>query len=135
MVRRKIINDDDVMTPSHNQLYWPKVVDIGASRVFDLNHIVCRGFGLSVGGSISRVTYASTCSSRLEYLDEAFEIGRMRFSIVSSEEFLNALMRRTRGGLHFLVEFMKISSRIIEIQGAMPLPPVTITSLSCLQLA
>ena len=127
------MNDNDVINPSHNQLNFPKFVDIGASEVFALNHIVRKGVDFSICGSNSRVTYASTCSSRFETPYEAFEDGKRRFNIVSSEEFLNALMRRMLGVLLFIVEFMKISSRIIEIQGAMPLPPVTITSLSCLQ--
>jgi hypothetical protein len=34
--------------------------------------------------------------------------------------------------LHLYVVLAKMSSRIIEMKGAMPLPPLTITSWSCL---
>ena len=50
-----------------------------------------------------------------------------------SDEFLNEEMRRIFGVLIFRTELVKISSRMIEMKGVIPLPPLTITSFSCLK--
>lgn len=61
-------------------------------------------------------------------------MGRRRSSRVRSEDFLNAAMRRICGVLHFNVSVKKMRSLMIEMNGVMPLPPLTITIVSCLQL-
>ena len=61
------------------------------------------------------------------------EIGRMTSSIVRYKEFLNEATRIRFGILHFNVALVKMRSLIIEMKGVMPLPPLTITRVSCLQ--
>lgn len=48
------------------------------------------------------------------------------------EEFLNVLMSNNLGTLHFRAELKNIKSLMIEMKGVIPLPPLTITSMSCL---
>ena len=57
------------------------------------------GFMLSILGSFSLVTKASICSCKLELSEGVPEMGKMRSSMVSSEEFLNAQIRITFGAL------------------------------------
>ena len=50
------------------------------------------------------------------------------------EEFLNVLISSSLGVLHFRAELINIKSLMIEMKGVIPLPPLTITSMSCLHL-
>lgn len=84
--------------------------------------------------SFSLVTKASIFSCRLESEDGVPDTGSNRSSIVRSEEFLNAQIRITCGVLHLYVVLAKMISRIIDMKGVMPLPPLTITRVSCLNI-
>lgn len=127
------MKEDDMIAPSQSQLLGPKMADIGASVAWGLNHMARGVFELSVVGPFSLVTKASIFNCSLEISDGLPDIGSRRSSMVSSEDFLNAQTRITSGVLHLYVVLAKMSSRIIEMRGAMPLPPLTITSLSCLK--
>lgn len=73
-------------------------------------------------------------SSKLRSSDGVLECGKRRSSKARSDENLNALMRRICGVVvDFRVEVVKMRSRVMEMNGAMPLPPLTITSMSCLR--
>lgn len=112
----------------------PKMAEMGASVARGLNHMALRFIELSVFGSVSLVTYASICIWRLDMsYGVVLDIGRIRSSIVRSVEFLNAQIKVTFGSLHWKVVDIKISSRIMDMNGVMPLPPLTMTRLSCLQ--
>lgn len=136
--KRKMTKEDAIIMPSQSQLLGPKMADKGASVAWGLNHTTLRpGIELSVLGSSSLVMKASICSCSLEIMSElagVAEIGRMRSSMVRSEEFLNAEIRITFGILQFMgVLLMNMSSRMIDMNGVMPLPPLTITRVSNLQ--
>lgn len=53
--------------------------------------------------------------------------------MVRSKEFLKALMRRILGVFCLSFKFVNMRSLMTEMKGEMPLPPLTITSSSCLQ--
>jgi len=76
--------------------------------------------------------YASIWSRILEISDGVPEIGRIKSSIDKHEVFLNEEVRTIFGVLHLNILLRYISSLMIEINGVMPLPPLTITSVSCL---
>lgn len=61
-------------------------------------------------------------------------MGSRRFSIEMSEEFLKAHMRLMVGILGFGLVVWNVNSRIIDINGAIPLPPLIITSDSYLKI-
>lgn len=127
---RKMTKEDAIIIPSQSQLLGPKMAEKGASAAWGLNHMALSGFDLSVLGSFSLVTKASICSCRLEMSEMVPEIGRMRSSRVRSAEFLNAQISFTFGVLQFGVVLRKMSSRMIDMNGVMPLPPLTITRVS-----
>jgi hypothetical protein len=76
--------------------------------------------------------YASICSRRSEISDGVPEIGRIKSSIDRYEVLLNEQIRTMFGVLHLNVVLRYIISLMIEIKGVIPLPPLTITSVSCL---
>ncbi|CAK7348845.1 unnamed protein product [Dovyalis caffra] len=128
-----MIKEDDMIAPSQSQLFGPKIADTGASVTWGLNHMAREeAFELSTVGPFSLVTKASIFKCRLEISSGLPDIGSRRSSMESSEEFLNAQTRITSGVLHLYAMFANMSSRIIDMKGVMPLPPLTITSLSCL---
>lgn len=134
--KRKMTKEDAIIMPSQSQLLGPKMADKCASVAWGLNHMALRpGIELSVLGSSSLVMKASICSCSLEMSEAGVaEIGRMRSSMVRSEEFLNAEIRITFGVLQFMgVLLMNMSSRMIDMNGVMPLPPLTITRVSNLK--
>lgn len=123
-----------MIRPSQSQWFVPKMAEMGASVARGLNHMALRFIELSVFGSVSLVTYASICIWRLDMsYGVVLDNGRIRSSIVRSEEFLNAQIKVTFGSLHRKAVDIKISSRIMDMNGVMPLPPLTMTRLSCLQ--
>lgn len=61
------------------------------------------------------------------------EMGSRSSNIARSAEFLKAQTRRIEGISVFCLDPWKRISLIMEIKGAMPLPPLTITSESCLK--
>lgn len=128
-------NEDEMIAPSHSQPFGPKTGEMGASEVWGLNQMVWISLwgSLVEGGSFSRVTKASSWSWRLEMGELVAEIGRRRSSIVRSAEVLKALMRTMRGVGEVRVVLMKMSFLIMEMNGVMPLPPLTSTRVSCLQ--
>nr|GMC84663.1 hypothetical protein B296_00055892 [Ipomoea batatas] len=75
---------------------------------------------------------ASICILNLENSDCAPDMGRMRSSMVRSDEFLNTLIRTTCGILDSEDWLLCISSLMMEKNGVIPLPPLTITNKSCL---
>ena len=91
--------EEAIIKPSQSQLLGPKMADKGESVAWGLNRTVFIGSELSVLGSLSLVTKASICSCRLEMLEGVPEMGRIRSSMVSSEEYLNAQIRTTFGVL------------------------------------
>ena len=126
-------NDDEIIAPSHNQLFRPRAAEIGESNGSDLNQMVWRCFSESVKVcSFSLVTQASICNCILEICVCVSEIGSKRFNMVRSAKFLNAQIRRTGGTSNSSLWLRKMISRIMEIKGVMPLPPLTITKDSCL---
>ena len=128
------MKDEDMIVPSHNQVFCPRIGVTVESEGWGLNHIDLMLSLLFVGDDcFSLVTYASICNCKLEKFEGVSEIGRRRSSKVRSDEFLNELMRRILGVLHFSVSLKKTSSRKMEMNGVIPLPPLTITSASCLQ--
>lgn len=62
-----------------------------------------------------------------------FDMGSKRSSIVRSAEFLKAQMRSIFGILLLGCVLWKMCSRIMEMNGVMPLPPLIITRDSRLQ--
>jgi hypothetical protein len=60
------------------------------------------------------------------------EIGRIKSSIDRYEVLLNEQIKTMFGVLHLNVVLRYIISLMIEIKGVIPLPPLTITSVSCL---
>lgn len=60
------------------------------------------------------------------------EMGRRRSSMVRSDEVLKALMRKMRGVGELRVVLIEMNSLIMEMNGVMPLPPLTNTRVSCL---
>jgi len=60
------------------------------------------------------------------------DIGRIKSTIDRDEEFLKTQIRTTFGVLHLKVVLRYISSRMMDRKGVMPLPPLTITRVSCL---
>jgi hypothetical protein len=128
-------NEDEIIAPSQSQLFGPRVGEMGESDGFGLNHMVWMSFWASATGcSFSLVTYASICNCTLvEICVGVPEIGSNRSSVVRSIEFLKAQMRRTRGIVcKFAFWLWKMISRIKEMKGVIPLPPLTITRDSCL---
>lgn len=126
--------EDAIIVPSQSQLLGPKMAEKGASVAWGLNHIALRpGVELSVLGSSSLVMKASICSCSLEMSQGVAEIGRMRSSMLRSSEFLNAEISITLGVLQLGVLLEKMSSRMIDMNGVMPLPPLTITRVSHLK--
>lgn len=126
------MTDDEIIAPSHSQRFGPKTDDMGASVARGLNDKARMSFELSVVGCFSLVTKASICSFKLGSSVGVPEIGSKRSNMVRSEEFLNEQIRITCGVLHFVTVLAYISSRITEIKGVMPLPPLTITRVSYL---
>jgi hypothetical protein len=128
-------NEDEIIVPSHSQLFGPRAEEICESDGSGLNHMVWMSFWSSVKGcSFSLVTYASICNCIFVRICVGVpEIGSKRSSIVRSAEFLKAQMRRNRGIVcKFAFWLWKMISRIKEMKGVIPLPPLTITRDSCL---
>lgn len=121
------------MVPSQSQLLGPRVAATGESDGLGLNHVVwmsaCVG---EEGCSFSRVIYASIRSCSCEVAVGVPLMGNKRSSMARSAEFLNTQISRTCGSLQLEFVLWKVISRIMDIKGVMPLPPLTNTNNSCL---
>ena len=93
----------------------------------------CLGWGLNqrarmgpslAEDSVSLVTYASICRLSWERSETVEDNGRRRSSIVRSAEFLKAQMRWILGVVQFASALLKMSSRMMDIEGVIPLPPL-----------
>ncbi|KAM1817763.1 hypothetical protein EV1_001931 [Malus domestica] len=74
----------------------------------------------------------SICNCKQEMSRFVPETGRMRSNMVRSSVFLKTDIRRIFGASLPQLLASKRSSRMTEINGVMPLPPLTITIMSCL---
>ena len=130
----KMRNDDDRIPPSQSHEFGPRIAEMGWSERLGLNQsvLICSVVA-SLLGSFSRVMKASI----LMFMSEESSVwrpdnGKTRWSMDISEEFLKAQISVILGILHFWFWLVAIISRMTEINGVMPLPPLTITRASCL---
>lgn len=131
----KIKNEDERIAPSQSHEFGPRIDEMDWSERLGLNHrVLIFSVVASLLASFSRVMKASI----LMFMSEDSSVwrpdsGKTRSSMEISEEFLNAQIRVILGILHFWFWLVAIKSRMTEINGVIPLPPLTITRASCLE--
>ncbi|RRT40110.1 hypothetical protein BHM03_00054633 [Ensete ventricosum] len=130
--RRNATKEDDTIAANQSQPLGPSTGAMGTSEGKGLNHMVRMLFGASSVEDFSLVTKASIRSSKPERSEIFPDSGRRRSSMVRSAEVLKAQMRRTAGVGRFRVVLWWMSSRIMEMKGVIPLPPLTSISESYL---
>ena len=130
---KKIMKEDERMAASQSHEFGPRIAEIGRSEGLGLNQRVLIFCVSSSLGSLSLVMKASIWMFRSDDNLRPDE-GRIRSSIAMSEAFLNAQTRVILGVSHVVVVWdMAIKSRIMDMNGVIPLPPLTITKASCLE--
>lgn len=132
MITKKIMREDERMAASQSHEFGPRIAEIGWSERLGLNQRVLIFWVSSFIGSFSLVMKASIWIFRSDDNSRP-DVGRIRSSIEMSEAFLNAQIRVILGISHVVVWVMAIKSRIMEMNGVIPLPPLTITKESCLE--
>lgn len=134
IIIKKIKNEDERIPPSHSHEFGPRIDEMGWAERLGLNHrVLIFSVRASLLGSFSRVMKASI----LMFMSDDSCVwrpdnGKTRSSMEISEEFLKAQIRVILGILHFWFWLVAIISRMTEINGVIPLPPLTITRASCL---
>lgn len=132
MIIMKISVEDARMAARQSHEFGPRIAEIGWSERFGLNQMVLIFCVSSFLGSFSLVMKASIWI--LRSVDNwRPDVGRIRSSMAMSEAFLNAQIRVILGISHEVVWVMAIKSRIMEMNGVIPLPPLTITKDPCLE--
>lgn len=128
----KIMNEEERIVARQSHELGPSIVEMGWSETCGLKLRGLMMFLLRVD-SVSRVTKALIWISKNEEISVVRpEMGKITSSMERSEEFLNAQISIILGILQVLVELKYIRSRIMEMKGVIPLPPLTITRESCL---
>lgn len=132
MIIMKIRVEDARIAARQSHEFGPRIAEIGWSEGLGLNQMVLILCVSSFLGSFSLVMKASIWMLRSDDNSRP-DVGRIRSSMEMSEEFLNEQIKVILGIPHALVWVMAIKSRIIDMNGVIPLPPLTITKDSYLE--
>lgn len=132
---KNITNDDEIISPCQSQLLGPKTAETSATLKSGLKNMVLLCLCSSSSGMVvSLVMKASICIRSWEASGDVPESGKRRSSMESSRDVLKAHTRRSLGIFSLAMLALWRSSLVIEMNGVMPLPPLIMTSMSCLQL-